>query len=516
MKSIESVLPPLVNYICRKKALEKSTDFLAERIEQLRRQAAVLEPGPEGRTSLLNDVATYGEGFYKRMESGKSYIQEDTSDLLADHPISEEGESLKKLLELFEEAVEKPGINPASAGHLGYIPGGGIYPAALGDYLAAVTNRYAGIYFANPGAVRMEQMMVDWMASIIPYPPTAGGTLCPGGSLANLIGIIAARDHHRIEGRNVEKAVIYLTDQAHHSLPKALRIAGLGSCIFNRIGLDDRFKMDVTELEEKVSIDRKNGLNPFLILSSAGTTDVGIVDPMESISKVSEKHGLWHHIDAAYGGCFILVESLKHLFKGWEKSDSITIDPHKGLFLPYGTGAVLVKEPEILLKSHHYLANYMRDAQKEEFFHSPADLSPELSRHFRSLRMWLPLKLFGLRPFRKALEEKHLLALWFHEKVAELGFETGPKPELSVVIYRYTRGLKKSEYNAFNQQIIQFCHKDGRVFLSSTILKGEVWLRLAVLSFRTHLETIEKALEMLESAVKRANDELVGSGKFSS
>lgn len=481
--------------------MDTKTDHLTERIEQLRAKAAVLEPGKEQRIRLLEQVSSYAEAFYSRMEEGKAYSGEDNSALLTQRPISDEGESLEELLFLFEKAVEKPGINPASAGHLGYIPGGGIYPAALGDYLAAITNRYAGIYFANPGAVRMEQMMVDWLASIVPYPSTAGGTLCAGGSLANLIGIIAARDHHRIEGSATEKAVIYFTDQAHHSLPKALRIAGLGTCIFNPVGLDKSYKMDVEDLEDKVKIDRKNGLNPFLILSSAGTTDVGTVDPMEAISVVSEKYGLWHHIDAAYGGCFILVDELKHLFNGWEKSDSITIDPHKGLFLPYGTGAVLVKKPEILLKSHHYLANYMRDAQSENFIHSPADLSPELSRHYRGLRMWLPLKLFGLRPFRKALEEKHLLALWFHGKIAELGFETGPKPELSVVIYRYTQGLEKGDYNAFNQQIIQHCHRDGRVFLSSTTIKGEVWLRLAVLNFRTHMDTLQKTIEMLETVV---------------
>lgn len=476
---------------------------LEERIGKLEVESRKLDPPKENRQSLLNEVNKYAESFLHRTQTGKGFTAEDQSGSLEKFPVSEEGTDITDLLEGFEMAVEKPGINPASGGHLGYIPGGGLYPAALGDYLAAITNRYAGVYFANPGAVRMENMLCDWMREMINFPNGSAGTLCSGGSIANLVGITAARDAGMISGSAVEKAVVYSTSQTHHSLHKALRIAGLGEVIHREIAVDKQYKMQINELESTVKKDRTKGLNPFLVVSSAGTTDTGVVDPLNAISSISKTYNLWHHVDAAYGGFFILVDQLQELFLGIEHSDSVTIDPHKGLFLPYGTGAVIVRDSKALLKSHHYLANYMRDTQTIDQLHSPADISPELSRHFRGLRMWLPLKLFGLKIFRKALEEKHLLALYFHHKVQELGFETGPSPELSVVIYRYSKNLPDEESNAFNQKLIEMCHSDGRVFLSSTVIENKVWLRFAVLSFRTHRDTVDVALEMLKELLNR-------------
>ena len=181
-------------------------------------------------------------------------------------------------------------------------------------------------------------------------------------------------------------------------------------------------------------------------------------------------------------------------------SDSIVMDPHKGLFLPYGSGAVLVKDSKKLLDAHYYMPNYLQDTfdSREEL--SPADLSPELTKHFRGLRLWLPLKALGLKPFRAALEEKILLAQYFYKKIQQLdGFEVGPYPDLSVVTYRYIPS--KGDVNEFNKKLVHEIHKDGRVFLSSTIVDDKFTLRLAVLAFRTHLETIDLTLEILKEKV---------------
>jgi glutamate/tyrosine decarboxylase-like PLP-dependent enzyme len=178
------------------------------------------------------------------------------------------------------------------------------------------------------------------------------------------------------------------------------------------------------------------------------------------------------------------------------------MDPHKTLFLPYGSGAVLVRDRARLLESHHYAANYMQDALRARDELSPADLSPELTKHFRGLRLWMPLLLHGLAPFRAALEEKMLLARYFHERLSERpGFEVGPYPDLSVVIFRYRPA--SGDADAFNQKLVEAIQRDGRVFLSSTILDGHFILRLAVVSFRVHLETIDLALEILDHEVRR-------------
>jgi aromatic-L-amino-acid decarboxylase len=475
---------------------------LLDKLKQLEETSAPLEPSAENRELMAEKALAFGEQYLNALEGAKAFEESDTSRLLEEFHVEETGRSLDELLQVFEHAVVHPGISTASGGHLGYIPGGGLYPAAIADYLVALTNKYAGIYFGAPGAVRLEKTMVDWLKQLLGFPQDATGHLSSGGSIATLTAVAAARDAFGIHGARVEKAVIYSSNQAHHCLHKAIRIAGLATAIHREIPTGGVHKMPPALLEELISHDIQNGLLPFLVVSSAGTTDTGVVDDLEAISQLAKAHGLWHHVDAAYGGFFIMVEKLQPLFNGIEKADSITIDPHKGLFLPYGIGAVLIKDLEAVAKSHHYQANYMRDANEGAEMLSPADLSPELTKHFRGLRMWLPLHLFGLKPFRAALEEKHLLALYFHQKILEMGFETGGLPELSVVTYRYTAGLTDAEADIFNQKLVAAIHRDGRVFLSSTTLNGRTWMRCAILSFRTHLATIDQALEMISVCVK--------------
>ena len=406
-------------------------------------------------------------------------------------------------MELLAANVDTPGLNPASGGHLGYIPGGGIYYSALGDYLADVFNRYAGIFYASPGAVRMENMLIRWMNSIVGYPETAAGNLTSGGSLANLIAIVTARDACGIKSENMTRSVIYLSEQAHHSIDKAIRIAGLRECVVRHLPLDEKYRIIPDELDKQIDNDRSDGLNPFLIIASAGTTDVGAIDPLAAIGEISKRHGLWYHIDAAYGGFFVLTDEGRDKLKGIDTSDSLVIDPHKGLFLPYGLGVVLVKNAQALRESHRYMANYMQDAASSTDEASPADLSPELTKHFRGLRLWLPLMLHGVAPFRACLEEKLLLAKYFHAEVRKLGFESKIEPELSVVTYRWLP--KTGDANTFNKVLLQTVVADGRVFISSTMLDGEFTLRFACLAFRTHLSTVDMLLSVLKTEVQAAH-----------
>lgn len=475
---------------------------LEERLRALEAESRRLEPDREGRSRVRDPVVEYAEEFLDRVGELKAYeAKKEVARELREHPLGDPA-GIEELLRLVARCVDRPGLNPASGGHLAYIPGGGVYVSALGDYLADVTNRYAGVRFAGPGAVEMENVCLDWMAALVGYPPGAGGNLASGGSIANLIGIVTARDAHGLRASDFSRAVVYVTDQAHHCVDKALRVAGLGECVRRRIPLDGRYRMRPDALERAVAADREAGLLPWLVIASAGTTDVGAVDPLEEIAEVSEAEGLWYHVDAAYGGFFALVEECRPVLRGMDRSDSIVLDPHKGLFLPYGTGAVLVKDRAAMHRAHYYEAAYMQDTVAEESREvgSPAELSPELTKHFRGLRLWLPLKLHGLEPFRACLEEKLLLTRYFYERVRELGFEVGPEPELSVCIYRWVP--ERGDANAFNEALVEAVHRDGRVFLSSTTIDGVFWLRLAVLSFRTHRETVDLALEILRENVE--------------
>lgn len=464
--------------------------------------ARQLSPSSDTRHLWDQQVWQYAEQFLEQLPHLPAYVgDQEGLPLLDQLPFSEEGTDLPELLQILAQSVDRSGINPASGGHLGYIPGGGLYPTALGDYLAAVFNRYAGIYFGSPGAVKMENNLIRWMTELVGYPPDgSAGNLASGGSIANLIAITSAREAMQIKSGQVPECVIYLTKQVHHCVQKALRIAGLGESILRYIPMRDDYSMDPHYLERQISVDRQQGLHPFLLIASAGTTDTGAIDPLEALADIAEKNQIWLHIDAAYGGFFILVEEMKAHFRGIERSHSIAIDPHKGLFLSYGLGVVLVKDGGPMLRAHQYQANYMQDAQEASTW-SPADLSPELTKHFRGLRLWLSLHLLGLHPIRAALREKHWLTLYFYEKIQKLGFEVGPTPVLSVAIYRLPP--REGEDHPLNRPLLNHIHQDGRIFISSTTIEGHFWFRLAVLSFRTHRREIDLLLTIFKEGLQK-------------
>ena len=469
---------------------------MLDRIKQLQQISKQLEPLAEERTKWNKAVQNYADNFLDDFNQKTTYVvSEDMGKAIYNFPIEENGKAIEAILQCLKDNVDTPNLNPASGGHFGYIPGGGVFTTALGDYLAAVTNRYAGIFFACPGGVRMENMLLRWMCQMVDYPTNALGNLTSGGSIANLSAIATARDYKGIKAREIENCVVYMTRQLHHCVQKSLRIAGMGECIIRYIPMDNQFKMKPADLKHQIVADLEENLIPFMVFASAGTTDTGTIDPLDAIGKIAQQYHIWYHIDAAYGGFFMLSDEHKPAFRGTERSDSIAIDPHKGLFLSYGIGAVLIKNTEALYKTHHQTASYMQDAFTLEEDPSPSDLSPELTKHFRGLRMWISLQLMGVAPFRAALEEKILLCNYFYREVQKLGFEVGPKPELSIAVFRYIP--TNSDTNAFNLELIEKFKRDGRVFLSSTTLNEKVWLRFAVLSFRTHLKQVDLALELL-------------------
>lgn len=476
--------------------------YMKQRIKKLEKEALALEVKPEERDWLRKQAINYSEHFLNNIDDLPAYVvTKDKGAGLLKEKIKDKGIGINSALRFVYENVDTPGLNPASGGHLGYIPGGGIFLSSLGDYIAAITNRYSGIFYASPGAVRMENMLVSWMGELVGYPrEQLGGSLLSGGSTANLTAIVTARDAHKVKAKNVENTAVYLTQQVHHSVDKALRIAGLEDCVKRHISMDKSYKMNTKELEEAISADKKAGITPWLIIASAGTTDLGAVDPLEEIGAIARKHKLWFHVDAAYGGFFLLTKQGKEKLKGIELSDSVVMDPHKGLFIPYGIGAVIVKNKSNLSNSLQYLANYMQDTVRSNEELSPADMSPELTRHFRGLRLWLPLMVHGLKPFKAALQEKLLLTQYFYKEIQKIGFEVGPEPELSVASYRYLP--KNADINEFNERLAKEVQEDGRVFISSTNFNNIFVLRFACLSFRTHIKTVDLLIRILKEKVK--------------
>jgi glutamate/tyrosine decarboxylase-like PLP-dependent enzyme len=482
-------------------------ESIIQKLAELEREARKLDPGREERTKLWRSVKDFVECYLQDLPELPTYVSPDalkkeSFSILARFP--ETGRSMDELLDLFERLVNRPGLKPGAPGYLAFIPGAGLFTAALGDLLAAITNKYAGIYFAGPGAVRVEKSLVRWMAGLVGYPQEADGDLTSGGSIAHLSAIVAAREAAGLDASTLSRAVIYMSEQTHHSVHKALKIAGLHSCPLRFIPLDSSYRMRPDALEEQIRSDRRMGLRPFFLVASAGTTDSGAVDPLAELASVAETYGLWFHVDAAYGGAFALCEEGKKRLKGIERSHSLILDPHKGFFLPFGTGAVLVREGKLLEQAFAYRAPYLEDGSylADQYVASPADLSPELSRHFRGLRFWLALQYHGVALFRAALEEKLWLARYAYEKLKDHpGFELGPPPDLSIFTFRYLP--KHRDPESANRKLIETVQKSGAVFLSSTRINGRTTLRIAVLGFRTHREHIDRAIDLIADTARK-------------
>lgn len=462
---------------------------ILSKLVSLEKKTESLSPDKTQRVELVKSIRQYEDELYADLDRRKGYSPNRTPELPG---FSDKGKSIDGLLKSFKAEVSDQGIQAASAAHLGYIPGGGIYSAALGDFLAAISNEYAGMYYASPGAVGIEEQVLDWLKEVFGFPQSSIGNLTSGGSIANLIALTAARDKHKIEGEKISRSVVYTSKYVHHCIHKALRIIGLKDVIVREVELDSFHRIDCIKLKQHLEADLSQNLYPFLLIASAGTTDTGSIDPLSELAEIASVNRLWYHIDAAYGGMFALVDSLKQKFEGIEKADSLVVDPHKGLFLPYGVGAVLIKDRESVFQSNHYTANYMQDANDPDLAINPADVSPELSRHFRGLRVWLPLQLHGINIFKNALEEKVLLTQYARKRLIELGMILGPEPDLSVTFFYHPDGDKKTK------QLMKLIHEDGDVFLSSSIIEDRFVIRVAILAYRTKMNTIDRMIDMLQ------------------
>jgi aromatic-L-amino-acid decarboxylase len=406
-------------------------------------------------------------------------------------PAPESATAIESVLPQLLGATRK-GFNAPGPGYLAYVPGGGLYPSAVADYLSLAFNRYIGVWNTSPPFVQIELTAIDWIRQLIGYPEGAIGLLTSGGSLANLIAIVTARRNRLPE--DFLDGMLYTSAEAHHCVSKAALLAGFPERNVRFVETDERLRLRPDALRRAIAADRDAGRTPFLVVSNAGTTNTGAIDPTPEIAAICREFDLWLHIDAAYGGFFRMLDNGHELLPGLEQADSIVLDPHKGLFLPYGTGCVLVRDPEALRRAHRSHADYLQDLQLPEGEVNFSDISPELSREFRGLRVWLPLKLYGAQALRDNLREKIELARWAADELRDVaGFELLDEPQLSVVPFRYRP--RRGDVNAFNQRLLEGVNARRRVFLSSTRIRGDFVLRIAVLSFRTHAATLRAALE---------------------
>ncbi|MBM7790857.1 pyridoxal phosphate-dependent decarboxylase family protein [Tenggerimyces flavus] len=439
-------------------ALATATDYVADFVDRLP-NAPVLDD--HGLTELLDDPALRREP-------------------------PEYGRPLDELLRLVDRAAAK-GINSASPGALAYTPGGGLVSAAIADLVANAINRYTGQAAPAPALVAMELDVLSWLRDLFSFPASTAGVLTTGGSMATLSAVITARA--AMLPANFLNGTLYVTSQTHHATAKAAKLAGFPDQAVRMVPVDSELRMDPFALQEAIQRDREAGMVPFFVTASAGTTNTGTIDPLPALADVASVNGLWLHVDAAYGGFFHLTSRGRQRMDGIERADSLALDPHKSMFLPFGTGCLLVREGSSLA-SAHYLAD-LRGASLPDF----SDYGPELTREFRGLRMWLPLHLHGVGAFRAALDEKLDLAEYVYKSLSSMpSLSVQQVPDLSVIVFKCRTAVE-------TKALLDRVNASGRVALSSTRIHGELVARMCVLSFRTGKARVDEALELIREQV---------------
>jgi aromatic-L-amino-acid decarboxylase len=471
-----------------------------------------LEPGPEQMQELgqaaLDWVTRFVEGLARAPSDGRNTATPSTGTQSPDPALREallaepreDPSEFGVLLALFGAAAAQA-IETAGPAYLGYVPGGGLYVSALAEFLARSANRFTGLAATAPELAAMEHGVLRWLCRTFRLPETAGGLITTGGSMATLSAIVAARQDRL--GEDFSAGTLYLSARTHHSAAKAARVAGLPAAAVRVVPTTVDLRMDVAAASQMIAADRQAGRRPFLLVANAGSTDTGTIDPLGDLGRLAAREGLWFHVDGAYGGFFQLTRRGRAALSGVEAADSIVLDPHKGLFLPYGTGVLLVRDTAPLRAAHSGDGDdgdgsYLQDLSSDHELPDFSALGPELSRDFRGLRVWLPLRLHGVGAFRAALDEKLDLAAYAHADLArDPRLELPWPPDLSTVAFR----LRGGDDDA-NLRFLDRINASGHVFSSSTRVGGRVLLRLCILSHRTHLVHVDQALQIIHAAAR--------------
>ncbi len=382
-----------------------------------------------------------------------------------------------------------------------FVPGPSNYVSVMADTLATGFNVFSGGWMASAAAAEIEILTMNWLLQLFRFPiKKGGGIFTSGGSMANLTALVTAR--HQKCGEDFSKAVIYLSDQAHSSNIKAINVLGFKKEQIRIIPTDSEFKMAINKLRNAIARDVLDGLQPFCVLASAGTTNTGTIDPLSELSAICKAENIWFHVDAAYGGAAILAKNGNQLLRGIEKADSITVDPHKWFFQPYEIGCLLVRNHKWLSNTFTEKPEYLRDiegnASEINFF----DHGIELTRRFRALKFYMSIKTFGLKSFRKAIDYNIFLAEATETYLRKSNvWEIVSPANLAIINFRYNpmnERYSEKELDALNQKIANRITNSGEALLVTTVLNKQVVLRMCLINPRTTLTDVKATIKLCE------------------
>lgn len=433
------------------------------------------------------------------------------------------GKTATEVASLFEEKIPEEGFNPAELlekvrvdivgastmnigpNFYGYITGGGNQVAILAEMINAALNQNNLKWHSSPVSAELEIRVVKWICQFMGYPDTAMGAILDGGSTANFHALAVARKNKAPAGMsekgmyNQKPMTVYVSAQGHSSLDKAVDMLGIGKKYLRKVRTDEQFRMNLADLEQKIKEDRRKGLLPICVVGIAGTTNTGAVDDLKAIAAIATKYDLWYHIDAAYGGPAARVSSVKPLFDGLDMADSVVIDPHKWMYIPFEAGCFVVKNPDKLRKTFSTIPDYLRSNKDDDGRTDLMEYQLPLTKSFKSLKIWMTLKTYGTKRLKETIQLDIDHAKYLAELVWESrDFELLAPVSLSIVVFRYTpEELSEDEIETINKTLLSAIEQDGRIFLTGTKIRGKTALRTCFINPRTEMKHVRNIMEVV-------------------
>ncbi len=415
-------------------------------------------------------------------------------------------EAYDKLLKFIFDEMAPLSQLAGHPGYAAYVAGSGNAITNVAQMISQTLNPFSGHYMMAPGLVALEAEVINWFIDLMKFPmQTAGGFLTTGSSLATQSALSMARNH-KLQTCDYSKVTLYVSDQSHHCISKAWVMLGFNpqNVRFVKTNRPD-FRMDVQTLKNLISDDVAAGLSPFCVVATAGTTNTGAVDDLNAVADLADEHNMWLHVDGAYGALFMLTQAGQEKLKGIERADSVVFDLHKAMSLAYGTGCLLVKNKEHMRFNYPGAKTYMPPSISENEMNlrvDYADISPELSRDYRGLRVWLPIKTLGIGPFILNLEEKLQLSTWFNQELKKNPkVEVVADPQLTIQAFHVKVSSDLEKNNQATQKLLEKINHHGTLFVSACTIDGKKCIRLCFLSFRMHFARLEKAYNEIQKFI---------------
>ena len=417
----------------------------------------------------------------------------------------EKGESLDSILDEYSRLIEPHVTHWNHPGFMAYFAITGSGPGILGEALAAALNVNAMLWRTSPAATELEERVCDWLRQMVGLPEAFRGHINDTASISTLLSLGVAR--HRLPGIDVRAKglagrpevpplVIYVSEQAHSSCDKAALTLGLGLENVRRIPVDASLRMDPRSLVEAIARDRQAGRLPMAVVATLGTTATTSMDPVAQIAEVCEQGALWLHVDAAYAGNAAICPEMQPSFAGWERADSIVVNPHKWLFTPVDCSVLLVRDLDLLRSTFSVVPTYLQSAETEVV--NLMDLGVQLGRRFRALKLWMVIRAFGVEGLRQEIRRHCALAAdlarWIDE---DERFELAASVPFSTVCFRLRTSGSAGEADRLNERLLARVNREGPVFLSHAVVEDRFTLRLTIGNLKTDASHVSQAWRLI-------------------